>query len=69
MSNAEFSQGRRSELVKKLMSARPDVRKFKDDRLRLAEDRGRVDAVKIGLGERDPSGGRMERLILTGIRQ
>jgi hypothetical protein len=53
-SNPALSPTLRDELVKELMSARRDVRKFKGDRQRLSEARGRVDAAKVALGERGP---------------
>jgi hypothetical protein len=53
-SNPALSPTRRDELVMELMSARRDIRRFKDDRQALSEARGRVDAAKIALGERGP---------------
>lgn len=53
-SNPALSQSRRDELVRELMSARRDVRKFKGDRRNLLHARSRVDAIKVALGERGP---------------
>ncbi len=53
-SDPELSPSRREALVKDLMSARRDVRKFKNEPLRLAEARCRVDTAKTALGERGP---------------
>ncbi|PWE52928.1 hypothetical protein DEM27_27965 [Metarhizobium album] len=53
-SNPALSPSLRDELVKELMSARRDVRKFKGDPQRMSEARERVDAVKVALGERGP---------------
>lgn len=53
-SDPELSPSRRKALVKDLMSARRDVRKFKNEPPRLAEARRRVDTAKTALGERGP---------------
>lgn len=53
-SNPELSLSLCDELVKELMSARRDVRKFKGDPQSLSEARERVDAAKVALGERGP---------------
>lgn len=52
-SNPALSAARRDELVKELMSARRDVRKFKGD-WETSPARSRVDAAKIALGEGGP---------------
>lgn len=53
-SNPALTETRRNDLVKELMSARRDVRKYKDDKQGLAQARERVDAAKVALGERGP---------------
>ena len=53
-SNPALSQSRRDELVKDLMSARRDVRKFKGDKQGLSQARDRVHSAKVALGERGP---------------
>lgn len=53
-SNPALPRSRRDELVKDLMSARRDVRKFRGDEEGLSQARERVNAAKVALGERGP---------------
>lgn len=54
ISNPALSDDRRQKLVDELMDARRAVRDAKDDYDALARARRRVNAAKIGLGERGP---------------
>ena len=52
--NPHLSEGRRTELVRELMSARSAVRQAGTDDKRLKDARRRVHAAKVDLGERGP---------------
>lgn len=50
--NLSLSDTERQKLVDRLMEARRDVKAAKDDKHALVEARRRVNAAKVGLGER-----------------
>ncbi|MGO3984239.1 hypothetical protein ABI582_07595 [Pseudomonas sp. SAS7] len=54
--NPSLNEQERERLVRDLMDARRDVKKAKraDDSRMLSSARARVDAAKVGLGERGP---------------
>jgi hypothetical protein len=60
-SNPDLIQSRRDELVKELMSARRDVRNFKNDPARLAEAEAGLMLPKLSSESVGQSGGMMAR--------
>ena len=54
MSDPGLDEDARQTLVNRLMTARRDVKHFKEDPIKLKKARAKVYAAKVALGERGP---------------